>query len=242
MTNEILLISSMVVLYSSVLIFYYLFGKAGLYCMTVIATITANIEVMLLVDAFGMEMTLGNILFAMTFLITDILSENEGKQTAKLSVIVGIATCIMFILISQSWLLYIPSENDWAQDYFAKIFTNTPRMMLASLVVYAIAQVFDVWMYHAWWKLSTKLSGDKHKYLWLRNNGSTLLSQLLNSVLFTVFAFYGTYDMSTLLSIIISSYCIFIVTSLADTPALYLSRKMKECGKTEIYLKRSENK
>ncbi|MBS5150552.1 MAG: queuosine precursor transporter [Butyricicoccus pullicaecorum] len=231
MTNELLLIFSLVMLFGSVLLFYRLFGKVGLYCMTVFATITANIEVLLLVDAFGMEMTLGNILFAMTFLITDILSENEGKRAANFSVAIGIGTCILFILLSQSWILYIPSVNDWAQPAFRTIFTNTPRMMLASLLVYAIAQIFDVWLYHAWWKLSTRKTGDSHKYLWLRNNGSTMISQLLNTVLFTVFAFWGTYDMPTMVSIILSSYVIFVVTSLADTPILYWARKMKEQGK-----------
>lgn len=231
MTNELLLIFSLVMLFGSVLLFYRLFGKVGLYCMTVFATITANIEVLLLVDAFGMEMTLGNILFAMTFLITDILSENEGKRAANFSVAIGIGTCILFILLSQSWILYIPSVNDWAQPAFRTIFTNTPRMMLASLLVYAIAQIFDVWLYHAWWKLSTLKTGDSHKYLWLRNNGSTMISQLLNTVLFTVFAFGGTYDMPTMVSIILSSYVIFVVTSLADTPILYWARKMKEQGK-----------
>lgn len=231
MTNELLLILSLVMLFGSILLFYRLFGKVGLYCMTVFATITANIEVLLLVDAFGMEMTLGNILFAMTFLITDILSENEGKRAANFSVAIGIGTCVLFILLSQSWMLYIPSVNDWAQPAFRTIFTNTPRMMLASLLVYAIAQIFDVWLYHAWWKFSTRKTGDSHKYLWLRNNGSTLISQLLNTVLFTVFAFWGTYDMPTMVSIILSSYVIFVVTSLADTPILYWARKMKEQGK-----------
>lgn len=231
MTNELLLILSLVMLFGSILLFYRLFGKVGLYCMTVFATITANIEVLLLVDAFGMEMTLGNILFAMTFLITDILSENEGKRAANFSVAIGIGTCVLFILLSQSWMLYIPSVNDWAQPAFRTIFTNTPRMMLASLLVYAIAQIFDVWLYHAWWKFSTRRTGDSHKYLWLRNNGSTLISQLLNTVLFTVFAFWGTYDMPTMVSIILSSYVIFVVTSLADTPILYWARKMKERGK-----------
>lgn len=231
MTNEVLLIVSLVVLYGSVLVFYRLFGKNGLYCVSVIATITANIEVLLLVDAFGMEMTLGNILFAMTFLITDILSENHGKHAANRAVIIGVATSILFLLVSQSWLLYVPSPNDWARPSFEAIFSNTPRMLLASLVVYAIAQVFDVWLYHAWWKLSTKKSGDSHKYLWLRNNGSTLVSQLLNSFLFTAFAFWGTYDLKTLFSIVLSSYVIFIVTSLADTPILYLARRMRECQK-----------
>ena len=103
-------------------------------------------------------------------------------------------------------------------------------MLLASLVVYAIAQVFDVWLYHAWWKLSTRKSGDRHRFLWLRNNGSTLVSQLLNSVLYTALAFWGTYDVPTLISIVLSSYVIFIVTSLADTPIVYLARRMKEQG------------
>lgn len=234
MTNEIILIISLIVLFGSVLLSYRLFGKAGLYGMTVFATITANIEVILLIDAFGAEMTLGNILFAMTFLITDILSENEGKRAANLSVAIGIATCILFIFVSQSWMLYVPSANDWAQPAFRTIFTNTPRMMLASVLVYAIAQVFDVWLYHAWWKLTTRKSGDSHKYLWLRNNGSTMVSQLLNTVLFTVFAFWGIYDMPTMISIILSSYIIFIVTSLADTPILYWARRMKEQGKVGL--------
>ena len=86
MTNEILLIGSLLVLYGSVLLWFYLFGTGGLMAFTVFATIAANIEVMILVDAFGMEMTLGNILFATTFLVTDILSEVAGKSTAQKAV------------------------------------------------------------------------------------------------------------------------------------------------------------
>lgn len=78
--NEILLVLSLLVIYGSVLLVYRLFGKSGLYCFTAIATITANIEVLIMVDAFGMEQTLGNILFASTFLVTDIISEVDGKK------------------------------------------------------------------------------------------------------------------------------------------------------------------
>ena len=247
MRNEILLIVSLVVLYAMVLLWYQLFGRSGMYCFTVFATIAANIEVLLLVDAFGMEMTLGNILFATTFLVTDILSETEGKKAAQKAVWVGIATSVLFILVSQSWLQYQVSANDFAFPAFQQIFSNTPRMMLASLAVYAIAQMFDVWMYHFWWKLTTKKFGDSHRFLWLRNNGSTLLSQLLNTVLFTGFAFWGTYDVPTLLSIALSSYVIFIVTSLADTPVVYLARYMREKGRPKqgipeknVYLGRKE--
>lgn len=226
--NELLLIVSMFVLYGAVLLWYKLFGRAGMYCFTVFATIAANIEVLILVDAFGMEMTLGNILFATTFLVTDILSETEGKRPAQKAVVVGIATSVLFLLVSQSWLLYTPSVNDWVSPSMRTVFSNTPRMMLASLLVYAIAQLFDVWMYHFWWRLTTRRTGDSRAFLWLRNNGSTLLSQLLNAVLYTMFAFWGTYSVPTLISIALSSYVIFIVTSLADTPVVYLARRIHE--------------
>ena len=67
--NELLLIGSILVIYGSLLIMFRIFGKQGLYCFTVLATIAANIEVLIVVRAFGMTMTLGNVLFASTFLV-----------------------------------------------------------------------------------------------------------------------------------------------------------------------------
>lgn len=227
--NELLLILNLLVVYGSVLFAYRLFGKAGLYCFTVFATIAANIEVLILVNAFGMEQTLGNILFASTFLVTDILSEIAGKKEAEKAVNIGIFTSVLFIVVSQSWLLYQPSPNDWAQPSIRDIFSNTPRLMLVSVAVYAICQRFDVWAYHKWWKFSVNhFGGDKKSYLWLRNNGSTLISQLLNTILYTFGAFWGIYDFPVLVNIAMSSYVIFIVTSLADTPFVYLARRMEE--------------
>lgn len=228
MINELLLIGSVIFIFSMTLFAYKFFGKTGLYCMSAIATVLANIEVLILVDAFGMEQTLGNVLFAATFLITDILSECEGKKAANKAVWIGMFTSVFFLLLSQSWMLYIPSENDWAMDAIKTVFSNTPRMLIASFVVYAVSQMFDVWLYHKWWAFTEKKFGDKRKFLWLRNNGSTLISQILNTLLFTAFAFYGTYDIKTLLSIFASSYVIYIFTSLLDTPIVYLARKIND--------------
>lgn len=227
MINEVLLIASLVMIYGSVLAAYKFLGKEGLYCYTVFATITANMEVLLIVDAFGMEQTLGNILFASTFLITDILSETEGKEAANKAVNLGIVTSIAFIVLSQLWLLYVPAASDWASESFGVIFRNTPRIMMASVVVYAICQKFDVWLYHKWWELTDNKYGNHERFLWLRNNGSTLVSQLLNTVLYTFAAFAGIYDTKTLINICISSYIIYIVTSLADTPVVYAARRVK---------------
>lgn len=223
-SNELILIVSLIVTYAMVILWYYLFDIKGLMCFTVLATIAANIEVLIVVNAFGMEQTLGNILFASTFVITDILSEISGKKQAQTAVNIGILTSITFIMISQSWLIYSPASTDWASPSIHSIFSNTPRLMLASLLVYIITQKLDVWAYHKWWALTEKLSGDHRRFLWIRNNASTLVSQFFNTLLFTFCAFYGMYDMSTLWNIVFSSYVIFIVTSLADTPVVYLAR------------------
>jgi uncharacterized integral membrane protein (TIGR00697 family) len=231
MTNELLIILSFIVVYGGVALFYRLFGKSGLLAFSIFATLVANIEVMMLVDAFGMEMTLGNVLFGSTFLITDILSENHSRKDANRAVIISTACSILFIAISQIWLLYTPAENDWASGAFHTIFSNTPRLIIASLGVYLVAQLADVWLYHKWWNWCKKRFGDKRKGLWIRNNGSTMISQLLNTSLFTFIAFYGVHSFSTMVSIFASSYAIFLVTSLLDTPVVYWCRSMHERGK-----------
>lgn len=228
MINELLLAGSVVFIFSTVLLAYKFFGKTGLYCVSVVATILANIEVVILINAFNMEQTLGNVLFASTFLVTDILSECEGKKEANKAVWLGAFSSLFFLLLSQSWLLYTPSENDLVFGSVKAIFSTTPRMIIASLVVYAISQLFDVWLYHKWWAFTEKRFKSKRKFLWLRNNGSTLISQIVNTLLFTLFAFWGTYDFKTLVSIFLSSYIIYVFTSLLDTPCVYIARKIHD--------------
>lgn len=230
MTNELLIILSFIVIYGGVALFYRLFGKGGLLAFSIFATLVANIEVLLLVDAFGLEMTLGNVLFGSTFLITDILSENHSRKDANRAVLISTACSILFIAISQIWLMYTPAANDWASGAFHTIFSNTPRIIIASLVVYLVSQLVDVWLYHKWWEWCKKRFSDSRKGLWIRNNGSTMISQLLNTSLFTFIAFYGVHPLSTLISIFASSYAIFIVTSLIDTPIVYWCRSMREKG------------
>ena len=231
MTNELLLIGSVILIFGAEIAFYKLFAKSGLYVFTAIATIAANIEVLIFIKAFGLDMTLGNVLFAATFLCTDIISEVYGAREARKAVTIGIITNITFMIFAQYWLLYIPSKIDTVMPHMHGVFDQVPRIMIASLIVYIIVQYLDVYLYHAWWKLTDKLFGNHKKYLWFRNNASTLISQFLNTVLFNVFAFYGTVSKGELLSFIFVGYIIFVVTSLADTPFVYLARKIHDKGK-----------
>lgn len=226
MTNEILLILSLIIIYGSVLIFYKLFNTTGMYAWTAFATVIANIEVLIMINAFSLEQTLGNVMFASTFVVTDILSENHGKKYADKAVALGIGISVMFIIVTRFWLLFTPSENDFTRNAFETIFSNTPRIMLAGFSVYVLAQILDVWLYHKIWSFTEKKSGGRKKFLWLRNNVATLISQLVNAVFFNLIAFWGIYDNSTLLSIIISTYVIYAVAAFLDTPIVYWSRKI----------------
>ena len=224
--NELLLVLSLLISFGSTVLFLKLFGKSGLFAWIGICAVFANVEVLILVHAFGMDQTLGNTLFASSFLATDILSELYGKKDANKGVLVGIITTILFILLSTMWINYIPAEGDWAMPFVRQLFANTPRVLIASLIAYAVSEAFDVWLYHKWWNLTEKRFGNKDKYLWFRNNFSTLFSQLVNIVIFNFGAFLGIYSLPQLFSITLACYVIYIVTSLLDTPFIYLAKKI----------------
>ena len=224
--NELILILSLLILFCGVVLVYKFFGKAGIFAATAIITIMANIEVLLLVKAFGLEQTLGNVLFASTFLMTDILSEMEGKKEASRAVHLGMLAAVSMVVISQSWFLYTPASGDWARPHLEAVFSVTPRLLFASLLGYIVSQKLDVFLYHKIWAFTEKKTGDKAKLLWLRNNLATLTAQVVNTLLFNLVAFWGVYPTETLISIVISSYLIYVVTSFLDTPFLYLARKL----------------
>ena len=225
--NELFLIITLLVSFGGTILFLKIFGKSGLFAWIGIATVFANIEVTIVVHAFGMDQTLGNTLFAATFLATDILSELYGKKDASKGVLAGILTSLTFILLSFLWVHYTPAESDWSSKFIHGLFSNTPRILLSSLIAYVISESVDVSLYHAWWKLTEKKTGSQAKMLWFRNNFSTLLSQLVNIILFNFGAFLGIYALKDLIAITASCYVIYVATSLLDTPFIYLARKIK---------------
>lgn len=226
--NELVTIASVFVFFGGLVAFFRLFGKTGIFAWTAICTIAANIEVLILVHAFGMDTTLGNVIFASSFLATDMVSELYGKKEANRCVKIGIAANVTFILISQSWFLYIPTPEDTMAEPIRTVFANTPRIMLASLFAYVVCELYDVWAYHFLWALTEKRCGNRRAFLWVRNNGSTLVSQLINVVVFNLLAFVGFHSARTIIEIIIFGYATFIVTSLVDTPFLYWARSIAD--------------
>jgi len=225
MRNELLLVAGAVLSFGGLSAFYRLFGKAGLYVWIVIGTILANIEVLILIHAFGMDQTLGNILFATTLTATDLLSEDFGEADAKKGVHVGLAASVFFLLTSQLWRLYTPATADFSMPAIEQLFSMTPRLVIASLVVYAVVERLDVWLYHRIWEKTTARCGDAGRFLWLRSNAATLVSQVFNAVLFNLGAFLGIYSGKTLATVILSTFIIYAAASLMSTSVVYLIRR-----------------
>lgn len=221
MSNEILFFLSIVIYFSLMLGFYKLFGKTGLYIWIGMGMVYSNIEVLLMVDMFGHEATLGNVIYGSTFLATDILNENHSKREASFTVLIGFLAVVSIIILSQITMLFTPNINDFAMENFKGIFELAPRIALASIGTYFISQMFDIWVYQ---KIKSKTG---EKYLWLRNNASTLISQFIDTVVFTFLAFYGLLDNEVVLAMILPSYFIKLVVSLLDTPFMYIAKNMK---------------
>ncbi|QEN07781.1 VUT family protein [Oceanispirochaeta crateris] len=223
--NEYLWIAMLLANFLFILLFYRLFGKTGLYIWIPIAAIVANIQVLKLVDIFGINATLGNIVYASSFLVTDILSENYGKKSAARAVLVGFLSLIASMCLFQAALWFQPSSDDWVQESMKNIFGLMPRIVLASLLAFGLSQIHDVWSYSFWKK---KWPADR--FIWVRNNASTMISQLIDSVVFTLVAFAGQFPKDVLLQIFLSTYLLKWIVALLDTPFIYLAVLMNRRG------------
>lgn len=217
--NETLLLIETAIVFSMILLAKELFGKNGLFLWIGIASILANIQVVKSIDIFGISATLGNVLFASNFLATDILSECYGKEEAKKGVYIGLFSVIVYLAITQLSLLFTPNEIDVAQNAMQTLFSLAPRVCIASLTMFFVANYIDVHLYE---RLSKRFKGKK---LWLRNNVSTITCNCLENFGFVLLAFLGTYPLSEVLWIAVSTCIIEIGIAICDTPFLYLATK-----------------
>lgn len=227
--NELLWLAMLMVNFLSILLFYRVLGKTGLYVWIPISVIVANIQVLKLIEMFGISATLGNIVYATSFLVTDILSENYGRKSATKAVLIGFMALIASTLLFQAALWFTPSIEDWSQLHLNALFSFMPRIALASLTAFGISQMHDVWAYNYW-----KKKWPSDKLIWIRNNASTMVSQLLDSLIFTSIAFWGVFPLPVLIEILLSTYFIKWLVAAADTPFIYWAAYMKRNGKIPL--------
>lgn len=220
--NNILLIISIIGVFSIMLIIKKFLGKEGIIGWMGIASILANLLLIKSVNVLGISATLGNVLFASNFLATDILTENYGYKEAKKGTRFGIIAVIIFMIVTQVALLYVPNSEDVTQSSFELLFSFVPRISLASISMFALSNKIDIRLYE--W-LRKKSNGKK---MWLRNNICTIICNGGENFLFYLMAFLGVMDIGTILTIALSATIIEVLIALCDTPFLYISKKVKD--------------
>lgn len=216
--NEILFFITLFISLTFVVLAHKAYGKKGLFGWIVFASVVANIEVVKCIDLFGMSVTLGNVLYGSTFLATDILTEKYGGRSSRKAVRVGFLALITFTILMQLSLAFKPNEADFVSDAMHTVFGLTPRVCIASLIAYFISNTLDTYLYEWIGKFTSKL--------WIKNNTSTLISQALDTVLFTYGAFLGVFSNEILWELVITTYAIKVIVALCDTPFLYWAKKL----------------
>lgn len=164
------------------------------------------------------------IVYIFTYPLIDVIVEVYGKKEGKRTVQAGLVTQI-FALIFIAITVHLPSAPVFKdQASFETILNGSFRVILASLISYTVSQNLDVFVFN---KLKSK-HGEKK--LWLRNNASTMLSQLIDTTIFITIAFYGTMPIAILGSLIITQYIFKFLAAILTTPIVYflvnLARRM----------------
>lgn len=172
-----------------------------------------------IISLFGVRVSVGIFFMPVLFLITDIIAEVKGGESANLVVRLSI---FMLLIVFVVTALFIPikAHPSWGlDDAYRSIFGMSMRMSLASLLSFSVSQNLDVWIFLFFKKIH------KGKKLWIRNNLSTITSQFVDTVIFMFIAFYkmnSTYTVSFIFSLIIPYWLFKVLFALLDTPFCYL--------------------
>ena len=209
------------------LLMYRFFGLKGLYGVVVLSILMANLHGPKLTVVFGLQTSLGVIIYSGIYFATDLIGEKYGRREASRAVWLGFCTSIMMLAITTLGLYFPPSNfpetaamSREMHQAMETLFTYTPRFVIGSLLAYLISQSFDVWVFHR----IRQYTGPKH--LWLRNNGSTLISQALDTFVYAILVWWGTVGLVTALQLALAKYLFKFLIALIDTPFIYWARNM----------------
>lgn len=218
--NELLWFLTLILSFISIILCYKFLEKNGLFLWIIVATLVSNIQTVKTVELFGLETSLGTILYGSTFLATDILNYKYGLKESRKTITYGFLSMIIMTIFMIICLLYQPSVNDFSQESLSIIFSFNIRITIASLVGFCVSQFMDTLIFHKLQK--------KYKKLWLSNNVSTMFCQIVDTVIFTLITYAGTINLNAIIEIMISMYIFKFFVALLDTPFMYLASKIKK--------------
>lgn len=159
--------------------------------------------------------TVAILIYPLTFIFADTIAEVWGKEIARRTVWTGLTVNFVVSLLIAFVVFFPPAPFYAHQQEFQLILGGLPRIVAASLIAYTISQNLDVWMF------LTLRKKTKGRYLWLRNNASTMSSQLIDTTIFTFVAFTGVMTVENIIQIILTEYAIKVTLSIFGTPLTY---------------------
>lgn len=200
---------------------------ASLFTGSVVAANLIGVKVIPFFRLGGFQFTgsVGIFLFPLTFLITDIVAEVYGPKATR-SLVTGTLVTLVLVLVATAGATVLPPASRFAaqNDAYVSIFRGSLRITLASIVAFSLSQYHDVWAFDFW----RRRTGGR--FLWLRNNASTLVSQLIDTVIFMLIAFWGVGERFTLGFVVGSMvppyYVLKVLAAFIDTPLVYLGVAM----------------
>jgi len=178
--------------------------------------LVANIITVKLVAIGGWVVPAGVIAYPLTFLFIDVITELYGKKMASRVIWVGFGVSILMAILVFCGGLLPPAPFWQDQSAYESILGMVPRITLASMIAYLVSQHHDVFAFHFW---RQKTRG---RFLWLRNNASTMVSQALDTGVFITIAFWGTVPTGTLTNMLLSQYVVKLAIAACDTPFCYV--------------------
>jgi uncharacterized integral membrane protein (TIGR00697 family) len=168
---------------------------------------------------YNFEISVGIIPYPITFIITDIISEIYGRKRANQVVIGGIAASFFSLFIVYTALN--AQATEWSpvnNQTFESVFGLSAVAVFASMMAYLLAQFIDIRIFHFWKKLT------KGKHLWLRNNGSTIISQLTDTAtVLGLLIYFDVIEADLFWALLANGFLFKVIVALIDTPVFYLS-------------------
>ena len=191
---------------------------AGLFITAlIVCNLIANKFVSVDLGFYTFTLSAGVLPYPITFLITDILSEMYVRKKTSRVVLMGFAALLFTILILWLGKQFAAIESSPVSDsVYNAAFGNSQRVIFASMTAYLVAQLVDVRLFHFWKRLTNG------KMLWLRNNASTMLSQLVDTTLVVGVLFYGKESFETMSGFIIDGWLFKALAAFVDTIPIYI--------------------
>lgn len=192
-------------------------GKHALVAFISLMAVLANLFVIKQMDFFSFTITCSDVFAVGAILGLNLLQEHYGKKEAKRAVNISFFALLFYVAMSQLHLFYEPSTFDTAQEAFATILKPAPRIVIASLIVFYIIQKFDVLLFGFLRKIF------KERYLPIRMTISLLITQFLDTLLFSFAGLYGL--VASIFDIVLISFLVKTAIILCSAPFVSLSKR-----------------